>query len=72
MLSEARNSVEVEAMEGCSKVLPLGQNRAPAQSGLKPLQAQFLEQALIVIRWEPPFGVVIAEKLRGAATPTAA
>ena len=42
-LGKARYLVEVEMMEGGTKVLALGKNGAPAQSGLKPLKAQFFK-----------------------------
>src|SRR5712671_979935 len=64
-LGEARDPVEIEIMEGGTEILALGEDRAPAQSGLKTLQVQFLEQAPIVIDRKAPFGVVIGEKLRG-------
>src|SRR5581483_3032979 len=38
--------VKIEMMEGGAEVLPLCEDRPPAQSGLKSLQAQFLEQAM--------------------------
>jgi hypothetical protein len=71
-LGEARYPVEIEIMERCAEVLALGEDGAPAQSGLKTLQTQFLEQATIITDRETPFGIVIAEKLRCGATPPAA
>jgi hypothetical protein len=66
-LCEARDPVEIETMEGGTEILTLRKNRAPAQSGLKTLQTQFLEQAPIVSDREPPFGIVIIEKFRRGA-----
>ncbi len=71
-LGETRYPAEIEIMEGGAEVLALGQNGAPAQSGLKTLQTQFLEQAMIITDREPPFGIVIAEKLRCSTAPAAA
>ena len=59
-------------MEGRAEVLALGEDGAPAQSGLKTLQTQFLEQAMIITDRETPFGVVIAEELRCGTAPAAA
>jgi hypothetical protein len=70
-LAEARDPVEIETMEGRAEVLALGKNRAPAQSRLKTLQTQFLEQAKIVTDWKAPFGIVIVEKFRRGAAPAA-
>src|SRR6185369_2412290 len=69
---ETRDPVEIEVVEGCTEVLALGQNGAPAQSGLEAFQTQLLEQAMIVTDGETPFGVVIAEKLRRGGAPAAA
>lgn len=69
---EARYPVEVEIMKSCAKVLSLGENGAPAQSGLKAFQTQFLEQAMIVADRETPLGIVIDQKLRRDAAPSAA
>src|SRR5215471_14412248 len=69
---EAREPVEVEMMKGCAEVLALGQDGAPVQSGLETLQAQLLEQAVIIADREAPFGIVIAEKFRRGCAPAAA
>src|SRR5262245_1424965 len=71
-LRETRYPVEIEIMERCAEVLALCEDGAPAQSGLKTLQAQFLEQSLIITDREAPLGIVIAEKLRCGAGPAAA
>src|SRR5690606_31434445 len=55
-LGEARNPVEIEIMEGRTKVLALDQNGAPAQSGLKAFETQLLEQPIIVADRKAPFG----------------
>lgn len=72
VLGEARYPVEIEIMKRCSEVLALAEDGAPAQSGLKTLQAQFLKQAMIITYWETPFGIVIDEKLRSSTTPATA
>jgi hypothetical protein len=71
-LAKARYPVKIEIMERGAEVLALGQDGAPAQSGLKTLQTQFLEQAMIIADREAPFGIVIVEKLRCGAAPVAA
>ena len=70
-LGETRNPVEIEIMEGRAEVLALGEDGAPAQSGLKTLQTQFLKQAMIITDRETPFGIVIVEKLRCGTAPAA-
>ena len=62
-LGEMSYSVEIEIMKRCAKILSFGEDGAPTESGLKTLQAQFLEQAMIITYWETPFGIVIAEKV---------
>jgi len=42
-LGKARYPIKVEIMEGSAEILALGEDCAPAQSGLKTLQTQFLE-----------------------------
>jgi hypothetical protein len=58
-------------MKRRAEVLALGQDRAPAQAGLKAFQTQLLEQALVVADREAPFGVVVVEKLRCRRAPAA-
>src|SRR5262249_2621208 len=69
---EARNRIEIEVVEGCTKILALRQDGAPAQSRLKAFQAQFLEQTMIVTDRKASFGIVVAEKLRRGTAPAAA
>lgn len=71
-LREASDPIEIELVKHSAEVLPLGEDGAPAQSGLKTLEAQFFKQALIIADWVSPFGVVIVEKLRRSTTPVAA
>ena len=68
---EACDPVEIEIVKCRTEIVALGKDGAPAQSGLKAFQTKFLEQAMIVVDRETPFGVVIAEKLRCSARPTA-
>ena len=70
-LGEAGDPVKVEIMERGAEILPLDEDGAPAQSGLKALQAQFLEQAVIIADREAPFAVVIVQELRCGAAPAA-
>lgn len=65
-LGEACYPVEIEPVEGCAEVLALGKDGAPVQSRLKTLQAQLLEQAMVVAAREAPFGIMIGENA-GAA-----
>src|SRR5262245_22318307 len=59
-------------MKGGAEILALGQDGAPAQPGLKALEAQFLEQAPVIIDREAPLGVVIGQEVRGGTAPSAA
>jgi hypothetical protein len=69
---EARDPVEVKIVKCRTEVVALGKKGAPAQSGLKTLQTEFLQQAMIIGDGKTPFGVVMAKKLRCGATPAAA
>ena len=71
-LGEACYPVEVEIAECGTEVLALGEDGAPAQSRLKTLKAQLLEQAMVITDRETPFGIVIIEKLRCGIAPAAA
>jgi hypothetical protein len=71
-LVERRDRLDVEPRERGAEVLPLGQDRAPAQTGLEALQAELLEQPAVVVDGKPPLGVVVAEELGRGAGPTAA
>src|SRR5690554_7478708 len=72
LLGEAHHFVDFKITEGGPEVLALGQNSAPAQTGLKAFQAQLLEQAPVVGYRETPLLVVIGEKqFRRIAAPTA-
>jgi hypothetical protein len=70
-LGETGYSAEIEIMERGAEVFSLGKYGAPAQARLKAFQTQFLEQAMVIINRETPFRVVIREKLRCGARPTA-
>src|SRR5262245_59136244 len=70
-IGEARDPVEIEMVEGGAEILPLGKDRAPAEPGLKSLEAQLLEQAMIVADRKAPFAVVIAKKIRCRPGPAA-
>ena len=71
-LSEARYAVEIKIAECGTEIIAFGKNSSPAQSGLEALQAQFLEQAAIIVHRETPFGIVVREKLRRCVAPAAA
>ena len=42
------NFVIIKLTERFAEVLPFGQDRAPAETGLKTLQAQLFKQAVVV------------------------
>ena len=69
--AEARYPVKIKIMKRCAKVFALGEDGAPAQAGLNTLQAQFLEQAMIITDRETPFAIVIVEKFRCGTAPAA-
>src|SRR6185503_8654932 len=69
---EARDAVEIEAVERGAEVLALGEDRPPAQTGLETLEAELLEQPAVVADREAPFGVVIVQELGRRAAPAAA
>lgn len=71
-LAVAGDLWDVEACESGPEVFPLGQDRAPAESGLEAFRAQLLEQALLVGDRETPFGVVVGQELRRSGAPLAA
>jgi len=71
-LRETGYPVEIKIVECGAKVFAFGEDGAPAQSGLKTFQTQFLEQAMIVTDRETPFRIVIGEKLRCGTAPLAA
>src|SRR5690606_23030226 len=71
-IGEARHAVDVEPVKGRAEALTFGQDRAPAEPRLKPLQAQLLEQSSVVSDGEAPLAVVVVEKLRSGAAPAAA
>ncbi len=68
---EAGDPVEIEIVEGGAEILPLCEDRAPAQPGLKSLEAQLLEQATVVADRKAPFAVVIMRKIRCRTGPAA-
>src|SRR5262245_34103161 len=59
--SEASDAFDVEASKRGAEALALGQDGAPAEPGLKPLEAQLLEQPLVITDRETPLGVVVLE-----------
>lgn len=60
---ETGDSVEVEPVKRGPERLAFDQDRPPAQSGLKTLEAQFLKKPAVVADGESPFRVVILEEL---------
>ena len=58
-------------MEGSAEILPLGEDGAPAEPRLKSLEAQLLEQAMIVADGIAPFAVVVVKEIRCRTGPAA-
>src|SRR5437764_13879910 len=71
-VAEAGDTLEVEARECRAEVLALPQDREPRQPGLEALQAQLLEQSLLVVDREAPLGVVVRAVDLGRVAPEAA
>ena len=71
-LSVAGDLVEVEAVERGAEVLALAQDGQPRKPGLKPFQADLLEQAAIVVDGPAPLLVVVAPVEIVVAVPRAA
>src|SRR5262249_30217990 len=69
---EACYPVEIEIMKGGTEILPFREDGGAAQSGLKALQTQFLEQAPIAVDGKAPLGIVIGQKLGSGRAPFAA
>ena len=69
---EPRNPKEIEAEKNRSKILPLGQDRAPAQAGLKTFQAEFFEKAVVIIDGKAALVVVAKYQVWSGGTPAAA
>jgi hypothetical protein len=71
LLAERRNRDRIEPRERGSEVLALAQDRQPRQARLKTLEAQLLEQTMVVGDAEPPLGVVVRHVLGRRGAPTA-
>src|SRR5690606_8792976 len=67
--TEARDALEVEALEGLAEILALAQDGEPGQARLKPFQAQLLEQAPVVRDRPSPFAVMVTQIVRKVAVP---
>src|SRR5262249_49116636 len=70
--SVAGNFRGLEIVKGFAEILPLAQDRDPAQAGLKTVQHQFFVKRAAVIFWHTPFGVVVRDIERIFARPLAA
>src|SRR5690606_19439517 len=71
-LGEARYPIEIETMKRHAEILALGKDGSPAQTRLEGLQADFLEQAAIIVDRKAPFRVVVIEELGSRRAPAAA
>ena len=69
--AERRDRLGVETGEGLAEILPLAQDRQPAQPRLEAFQADFFEQTPVVGDRAAPFAVVIGSvySVIGAAPP---
>ena len=69
---ELSDSFVFEPGKGTTKMLPLAQDGQPAQTRLKTLEADLLEESDVVVNWHTPFVVVIRDvQWVVAAPPTA-
>ena len=69
--AETGDAVDIETLERGAEVLALGEDGPPAQAGLKSLERQLLEQALVVRDRKSPLGVVIRQEFRCGSAPAA-
>ena len=69
---ESGDFVKVELAEGAAEMLTFAQNGEPAQAGLKALQTDLLEQALVAFDWVAPFVIMIGDVIGVATMPPAA
>jgi len=58
----ARDFFRIESVERAAVVFPLIQDSVPAQSGLRAFEYQEFEQHAIVVEWDAPLFVVIADR----------
>ena len=70
--AEACDLGEVEAGEGGPEVVALAQDREPREARLESLEADLLEQPMIVDHRTPPLAVVVGHVVGRAAAPEAA
>ena len=63
------NLMKIKMVKSGAEVFAFIENGAPTQPGLKALQAQLLEQPLVVSHWKAPLVVMVRQKLRRAPTP---
>jgi hypothetical protein len=68
----AGHPLRIEAVEGFPEVFALAKDRDPAQARLEALEADLLEQAMVVADRPAPFFVVIAHVERIGSRPPAA
>jgi len=66
---EPRDAAVVEPGKRLSKVVPLPENREPAQPRLKPFEADLLEEPHVVVDRPPPLLIVIRDIVRRAPAP---
>jgi hypothetical protein len=69
---EVGDGRRVEPGERTPEVRALAEDREPAQSGLEALEAQLLEEPVVVLDWAAPLLVVVGDVQRVVARPPAA
>src|SRR5581483_691034 len=65
---EARDARGIEAVEGLAIRVPLSQDRDPAETRLRPLENEELEERPVVVHRDAPLLVVVADVERVGAT----
>ena len=70
--AEARDLLEVEAPERAPEVLALAEDRQPRQAGLETLEADLLEEPVVVGDSSAPLVVVVAQVVGVSAVPPTA
>ena len=70
-LSEPCDLRKIESRKRLTKILTLPQDRKPAQTRLKALQADLLEEPCVIRDWSTPFLIVVDGVERIITTPPA-
>ena len=68
---KAADPLDVEPVKRLTEMLTLPQDRQPAQTRLKSLEADLLEQSRVIADRPPPFAIVVLDVERIGAAPPA-